>query len=44
MASTLRYLLPGVGETVIGADSTLTETVDRIMVDSGLSHLPALDR
>ncbi|WP_449352208.1 hypothetical protein [Streptomyces shaanxiensis] len=44
MASTLRYLLPGVGETVIGADSTLTETVGRIMVDSGLSHLPALDR
>jgi hypothetical protein len=31
-------LLPGVGETVIGADSTLTETVDRIMLDTGLSQ------
>ncbi|MEU3854960.1 AAA family ATPase [Streptomyces sp. NPDC029554] len=39
-----RDLLPGGMETVIGADSTLTRTVDRIMLDSGLAHLPALDR
>ncbi len=30
-----RDLLPGGVETVIGADSTLTETVDRIMRDTG---------
>lgn len=37
-------LLPGGIETVIGADSTLHDTVDRIMCDTGLAHLPALDR
>ncbi|MEU7561858.1 AAA family ATPase [Streptomyces eurythermus] len=37
-------LLPGGIETVIGADSTLRETIDRIMLDTGLAHLPALDR
>ncbi len=31
-------------ETVIGADSALHETVDRIMNDTGLAHLPAVDR
>lgn len=39
-----RDLLPGGAETVIGADSTLHETVDRIMLDTGLAHLPAVDR
>ncbi|GAA2332420.1 hypothetical protein SVIO_003350 [Streptomyces violaceusniger] len=39
-----RDLLPGGIETVIGADSALQETVDRIMLDTGLAHLPALDR
>ncbi|WP_280881419.1 kinase [Streptomyces pseudovenezuelae] len=39
-----RDLLPGAVETVIGADSTLTETVDRIMLDTGLATLPAVDR
>lgn len=39
-----RDLLPGGLETVIGADSTLHETVDRIMLATGLAHLPALDR
>ncbi|MEU7036472.1 AAA family ATPase [Streptomyces sp. NPDC046237] len=39
-----RDLLPGEPETVIGADSTLSGTVDRIMFDTGLAHLPALDR
>ncbi|MEU7116125.1 AAA family ATPase [Streptomyces sp. NPDC046182] len=39
-----RDLLPGESETVIGADSTLSGTVDRIMLDTGLAHLPALDR
>ncbi|MEH0573450.1 MULTISPECIES: AAA family ATPase [Streptomyces] len=34
-------LLPGAVETVIGADSTLTQTVDRIMRDTGLDRLPA---
>ncbi|WP_406003918.1 hypothetical protein [Streptomyces sp. NBC_00829] len=29
-------------ETVIEADSTLTDTVDRIMLDTGLAGLPAL--
>jgi predicted kinase len=37
-------LLPGCIETVIGADSPLNETVDRIMKDTGLVHLPAVDR
>jgi len=39
-----RDFLPGGIETVIGGDSTLRETVDRIMLDTGLAHLPALDR
>ncbi|MFC5637854.1 AAA family ATPase [Streptomyces bullii] len=39
-----RDLLPGGIETVIDADSTLLETVDRIMLESGLDRLPALDR
>ncbi|MFF3200819.1 AAA family ATPase [Streptomyces sp. NPDC002962] len=34
-------LLPGGVETVIGADSTLPRTVDRIMLDTGLDRLPA---
>ncbi len=38
-----RDLLPGGIETVIGADSTLSDTVGRIMRDSGLANLPALD-
>ncbi|MFF4041395.1 hypothetical protein [Streptomyces sp. NPDC001816] len=37
-------LLPGGIETVIGADSTLAATVDRIMLDTGLACLPASDR
>ncbi|MER6983252.1 kinase [Streptomyces carpinensis] len=37
-------LLPGGVETVIGAGSTLAATVDRIMLDTGLAGLPALDR
>ncbi|MEU6113094.1 kinase [Streptomyces sp. NPDC047117] len=37
-------LLPGGIETVIDADSALHETVGRIMLDTGLAHLPALDR
>ncbi|MGP3951214.1 AAA family ATPase [Streptomyces sp. 7N604] len=36
-------LLPSGLETVIGADSSLHETVDRIMLDTGLAHLPALE-
>ncbi|MFI7413976.1 AAA family ATPase [Streptomyces sp. NPDC049627] len=36
-------LLPGGVETVIGADSPLNETVDRIMLDTGLAGLPALE-
>ncbi|MFC5805296.1 AAA family ATPase [Streptomyces formicae] len=36
-------LLPGCIETVIGADSSLQETVDRIMRDTGLTDLPALE-
>lgn len=39
-----RDLLPGGIETVIGADSSLHETVDRIMLETGLAYLPALDR
>ena len=34
-------LLPAGAETVIGADSALTETVERIMRATGLSGLPA---
>ncbi|WP_406011225.1 kinase [Streptomyces sp. NBC_00637] len=34
-------LLPGDVETVIGADSSLPQTVDRIMRDTGLDGLPA---
>ncbi|USQ89656.1 kinase [Streptomyces phaeoluteigriseus] len=37
-------LLPGGTETVIGADSALPETVDRIMRETGLAQLPAVDR
>lgn len=37
-------LLPGGTETVIGAASTLKETIDRIMLDTGLAGLPAIDR
>ncbi|GAA2589653.1 kinase [Streptomyces roseoviolaceus] len=37
-------LLPGGTETVIGAGSALHETVDRIMLETGLDRLPALDR
>ncbi|MER5689504.1 kinase [Streptomyces sp. NPDC002205] len=37
-----RDVLPGCVETVIGADSSLSETVDRIMRDTGLAGLPAL--
>ena len=29
--------------TVIGADGTLNETVDRIMLDTGLAGLPGLE-
>ncbi|CAL9657763.1 AAA family ATPase [Streptomyces sp. Tu 3180] len=39
-----RDLLPGGIETVVGADSSLTATVDRIMLESGLARLPASDR
>lgn len=35
-------LLPGGTETVIAADSTLAATVDRIMLDTGLTGLLAL--
>ncbi|MFF3061903.1 kinase [Streptomyces sp. NPDC057909] len=37
-----RDVLPGCAETVIEADSSLSETVDRIMRDTGLAGLPAL--
>ncbi|MEU0615416.1 AAA family ATPase [Streptomyces albogriseolus] len=36
-------LLPGGIETVITADSALHETVDRIMRETGLDRLPAVD-
>jgi len=39
-----RDLLPDGLETAIGADSALHETVDRVMLDTGLAHLSALDR
>ncbi|MFD3475842.1 hypothetical protein [Streptomyces sp. NPDC058695] len=35
---------PGGIETVIGADSALTDTVDPIMLATGLASLPALER
>ncbi|MFF4319409.1 AAA family ATPase [Streptomyces sp. NPDC001568] len=38
-----RDLLPGRLETVIGADSALPDTIDRIMNDTGLAGLPAHD-
>ncbi|MDH6521381.1 putative ABC-type ATPase [Streptomyces sp. SAI-135] len=37
-------LLPGGVETVVGADSTLTETVGRVMAETGLAGLSPLDR
>ncbi|MFF4544776.1 kinase [Streptomyces sp. NPDC001435] len=37
-------LLPGGVESVIGADSTLTETVGRIMRDTGLAGLSVVER
>ncbi|MEU3888725.1 kinase [Streptomyces sp. NPDC029041] len=36
-------LLPGGVETVIGAESTLRQTVDRIMLETGLAGLPEND-
>lgn len=36
-------LLSGGVETVVEADSTLTDTVDRIMLDTGLAGLPAME-
>ncbi|MER6423820.1 kinase [Streptomyces sp. NPDC001137] len=39
-----RDLLPGGIETIVGVDSALHETIDRIMLYTGLVHLPALDR
>ncbi|WP_461084937.1 AAA family ATPase [Streptomyces deserti] len=36
-----RDLLPGGLETVIGADSSLPDTIERIMLDTGLAELPA---
>ncbi|MFJ5264855.1 AAA family ATPase [Streptomyces sp. NPDC088387] len=39
-----RDLLPDGSETVIDAGSALHETVDRIMCDTGLAHVPAQDR
>ncbi|MFE2070371.1 AAA family ATPase [Streptomyces sp. NPDC059467] len=39
-----RDLLPGGVESVIGGDSTLTATIDRVLLDTGLAHLPAHDR
>ncbi|UXY40022.1 kinase [Streptomyces albidocamelliae] len=35
-----RDVLPGGVETVIGADSTLTATIDRVMTETGLAGLP----
>lgn len=37
-------LLPGGAETVIGADSALDDTVERILRDTGLDRLPPTDR
>lgn len=39
-----RDLLPGGIETVIGPDSTLPQTVDRIMLDTGLAGMPETGR
>ncbi|MEK8168763.1 AAA family ATPase [Streptomyces sp. M19] len=39
-----RDLLPGAMESVIDATSTLDKTVQRIMRDTGLDHVPAVDR
>ncbi|MGW7094273.1 AAA family ATPase [Streptomyces sp. NPDC054874] len=39
-----RDVLPDGVETVIGPDSVLAGTVDRIMRDTGLARLPAVDR
>jgi hypothetical protein len=38
-----RDLPPGGAESVIGADSALSATVDRIMRETGLSRLPPLE-
>lgn len=38
-----RDLLPGETETVIGADSTKTDTVLRIMQERGLDQLPPME-
>lgn len=38
-----RDLLPGGVETVLSADSTLADTVERVMRESGLAGLPALE-
>lgn len=38
-----RDLLAGAVETVIDADSALRDTVDRVMLETGLAHLPAVD-
>ncbi|MFD5453927.1 AAA family ATPase [Streptomyces olivaceus] len=37
-------LLPGAAETVIGSASTLDETVQRILYETGLDGVPAIDR
>ncbi|WEH42457.1 kinase [Streptomyces sp. AM 2-1-1] len=37
-------LLPGGTETVIGADSALADTVARVLRETGLDRLPAMDR
>ncbi|MFD4127952.1 AAA family ATPase [Streptomyces globisporus] len=39
-----RDVLPDGRETVIGPDSILDRTVDRIMLDTGLAGLPPVDR
>jgi len=39
-----RDLLPGGVERVIGADSGLSETVQRVLTETGLAELPTLDR
>jgi hypothetical protein len=36
-----RSLLRGGDESVIGADSTPTATIDRVLLDTGLAHLPS---
>ncbi|MFD6532624.1 AAA family ATPase [Streptomyces sp. NPDC060184] len=37
-------LLPGGTETVVGASSALADTVDRVLRETGLDRLPAVDR